>query len=234
MAEKFKTELAVFDRATSRQLFKLMTQGHFEGLTSPLFLGKEANVFTADTKTDTVIVKIYRVATCDFKRMYDYLKYDPRFRTPRSRRRVIFTWAQREYRNLLKAREADVRAPLPITVANNILVMEFIGTDEPAPKLKDKHPKDPAHFLNLILRQISKLYKNGLVHADLSAYNILNHNEQSVIIDWSQATPLENPRAEEYLKRDVHNIAMFFRKVGVEVDEKKVVAKIFKEKAGTS
>lgn len=66
------------------------------------------------------------------------------------------------------------------------------------------------------------------MHADLSAFNILNLNETPVFIDMSQATLLRHPRAEEYLERDVRNICAFFIKIGLKVNESSAMKKIKK------
>ena len=227
--EKFKTLKNVFDDFTERNIFKLISQGHFEGLESPIFIGKEANLFTALKENKRVVVKIYRLQTCDFNRMYDYIKFDPRFPYVRKqRRKTIFAWAQREYRNLLKAREAGVRVPTPITCLYNILVMEYIGDEQPAPKIKDKMPQDPKKFFDEIIAGMRKLYKAGLVHADLSHFNILNHKEKPVFIDMSQATPLEDPNSTEYLERDINNICKFFKKAGVKAESEDIKKKIMR------
>ncbi|MCH7754978.1 hypothetical protein IH970_07625 [candidate division KSB1 bacterium] len=122
--ERFKTEENVFDQFTIRNLFVLSSKDFFEdGSLSPLSIGKEANVFTADRGKEKVIIKIYRLETSDFKKMYDYIKVDPRYENlAKKHRAIIFAWSQREYRNLMAAREAMVRAPLPITFMKNILV----------------------------------------------------------------------------------------------------------------
>ena len=227
--EKFKTMHDVFDEFTNRTIFKLITEGHFKGLESPINIGKESNVFSALTEDgNRVIVKIYRLETCDFNKMYDYIKNDPRYSNlKRKKRKVIFAWVQREYRNLMNAREAQVNVPLPLIFLNNILVLEFVGKgDEIAPMLKDKIPKNKKLFFNKIEDYIKKLYKSGLVHADLSAFNILNFNETPVFIDMSQSTTLKHPRAEEYLERDVRNICIFFRKHGLKAEEESVLKKI--------
>lgn len=223
--EKYKTLKNVFDLFTEKNLFKLITQGYFEGLHSPLSIGKESNVFTARHGDETRVVKIYRLQTCDFNRMYDYLKADPRYiGTSRRRREVIFAWAHREYRNLLKAREANVRVPTPYAFVDNILVMEFIGDDEGAcQKLKNQPPKDPKKFLGEIIEEMRKLYKAGLVHADLSGFNILNRDEKPVFIDMSQSTPLDNPNAKQFLERDVRNVCLLFKKFGVKCNEETVL-----------
>ncbi len=226
--EKYKTYENVFDEFTYRNLHKLITQGYFEGLIGQIELGKEANVFTAQTKDGgLVIVKIYRLETCDFGKMYSYIKPDPRYNNiKKNKRAIIFSWAQREYRNLLKAREGGVSVPKPINCLHNILVMEFIGENSAAPMVKDHHPKNPKKFFDAVLDNMKKLNKAKLVHADLSCFNILNHNEKPVFIDFSQSTPTENPHAQEFLQRDVKNIANFFNKIGLKVDKEKIIQKL--------
>lgn len=221
--EKFKTWGNVFDAFTERNLFKLASQGFFEDLESPISIGKEANIFTALTNQGKrVIIKIYRLETCDFKRMYDYIRYDPRYANlKRSRREIIFNWTQRELRNLMKARECGVRVPLPLTRLHNILVLEYIGNKEPAPKIKDSMPetkKEKQLFFDKIKIYMKKMYKAGLIHADLSEFNILNHNNNPVLIDFSQATVTKSVRANELLERDIKNMIRFFKKHGLEED----------------
>ncbi len=230
--EEFKTLKNVFDLYTERNLFKLISQGYFEGMKSPLKLGKEANIFSAQRSDGSlVIIKIYRLTTCDFNRMYDYLKYDPRYENLKGQRRqIIFNWAQREYRNLLKSREIGLNSPTPYVCRDNIVVMEFIGDEDPAPQLKDAPPKNPSQFFNQVIDQIKLLYKNNLVHADLSKFNILNHKETPFLIDFSQATPIENPRSDEFLVRDIKNVCDYFRKLKVQIDEEKIKAEIKKFK----
>ena len=227
--EEFKTWGDVFDQFTQKIVYKLITQGHFEGLESPISTGKESNVFSAIKKGGTrVMVKIYRLETCDFNRMYDYIKDDPRFVSlKKGKRNIIFSWVQREYRNLLKAREANVSVPTPLTFSNNVLVLEFIGDNGIfAPKLKDEIPKNPNEFFEKIVSNIKKLYKAGLVHADLSAFNILNYNEKPIFIDFSQCTTLDSSRANEYLERDIRNICNFFKKIGLKINETRVKEQI--------
>ena len=230
--EKFKTWGDVFDQFTQKVVYKLITQGHFEGLESPISIGKESNVFSAVKKDGSrMIVKIYRLETCDFNRMYDYIKDDPRFlNLKRGKRNIIFSWVQREFRNLLKAREVGVSVPTPFAFSKNVLLLEFIGNGSSvAPKVKDSLPKNPKAFFDRIVDNMRRLRKAGLVHADLSQFNILNHNEMPVFIDFSQCAPLESSRAEEYLERDIRNICNFFKKNGLAVDERDVKAQILSE-----
>lgn len=225
--ERFKTLKGVFDEFTNRTLFELQSRNVFDDLLSPLFVGKESNVFTAQKDEKLVIVKIYRVQNCDFKRMFAYIGKDPRYAyLQRQRRQIVFAWAQREYRNLLWAAEAKVRAPRALGWLQHIIVEEIIGTPTPAPRLKDAPPENPQEFLENIIAEIRKLYKSGLIHGDLSAFNILNDNEKPVLIDFSQATPVKTPNAQELLERDIKNLVQFFNKCGISHSGEEIFKKV--------
>ena len=224
MAKKFKEEWKtygnVFDQFTKRNLFKLSSQGHFKELESAISIGKEANIFTAATEDDYVIVKIYRIEVCDFNQLYSYIRYDPRYESlKKQKRQILFAWTQREFRNLQKSREAGVSVPKPITFMNNILVEELIGYDRVATRLKESDIDDYSNFLDSVIKNYALLYKvAGLVHGDLSEYNILVRDQEPVFIDFSQASPTNSPNAKELLDRDVKNLVRFFSKKKVEVD----------------
>ena len=64
------------------------------------------------------------------------------------------------------------------------------------------------------------MLKGKLVHADLSPFNILNHEEKPVIIDFSQTTTLDAPPAAEYFERDLYNINTYFAKHGLDKELK--------------
>lgn len=226
--EMQKTLKDVFDLFSEQNLFRLIKQGYFDGLESPLSIGKEANVFSALRQDERVAVKIYRLQTCDFNRMYEYIKADPRFpHVKHGKRNIVFAWTQREYRNLLKAREVGVRCPSPFTFLKNILVMEYIGDEEgPAPRLDSLPPKDPDSFFSAVVENMEKLCRIGMVHGDLSHFNILNHDERPVFIDMSQATTVDNPYFEQYLARDVKNVCNYFRKLGVRADAEEIVERL--------
>ncbi|MBW3003195.1 serine protein kinase RIO [Candidatus Woesearchaeota archaeon] len=225
--EKWKIYQNVFDEFTLRTLFKLSSQGHFIELKSPISIGKESNVFSATTHNGLIIVKIYRLESCDFNRMYDYIKQDPRYLGLRKhKRKIVFAWTQREFRNIMKAREASVHVPKPIAFLNNVLLEEFIGDKTPAPRLKDVELKNLKSFFNNVVSNMKKLYRAGLVHADLSGFNILNYKNNPVFIDFSQATQTNAPNSEELLLRDVKNVCVFFTKRGLKTDINKVLKEI--------
>jgi len=227
--EEWKIYKNVFDNFTLRTLFKLSSKGLFDELESPIALGKEANTFTASKGDEKVCVKIYRLESCDFNRMYEYIVTDPRLeKIKKQKREIVFAWTQREYRNLLKMREFGLECPTPYGFFNNVLVMELIG--EPSPQLRDHSPEDIDSMFEKVVKQMRLLWKNKFVHGDLSQYNILNDNEIPFLIDFSQATNSLNPRYEEFWKRDIKNVSNYFRKLGVEVDEDKLRAIIKEEK----
>jgi len=229
---EFKVYKNVLDNFTLRTLFELESKGFFvQDSLVPFSMGKEANIFWGTGNNGDIIVKIYRLHTCDFNKMYDYIKFDPRFiQLKRQRRKIILGWIQREYRNLMKAREAGVSAPMPLAIKNNIIIMKCVGKENPAPMLKDMPPENPKKFFEDTIKEVDKFYKAGLVHGDLSKFNILNDSEKPVLIDFSQATTTENQNAEEYLRRDIKNICDFFQKHGVKCEPEATADKILAKK----
>ncbi|MBT3303864.1 serine protein kinase RIO [Candidatus Woesearchaeota archaeon] len=221
--DKFKVREGVFDSFTIKTLQFLDSKGFFElEELSPLFLGKESNVFIGKGNNGHVAIKIYRLENCDFNKMYDYIKLDSRFKgVKRKKRDIIFMWVQREFRNLMKARQKGVRVPTPLAIRNNVIIMDLVGA--PASKVKDDLPKNVKKFYLNIISQMKKLLSANLVHADLSQFNILNHNDLPVFIDFSQSTTKDSLRAREYLERDLKNVNNFFKKIGLKEKELKTV-----------
>ena len=124
---------------------------------------------------------------------------------------------------------AGVLCPEPKAFAGNVLVEEFIGEDfSPAPRLADIREFDAEKVWEEVLDSVKKLFSAGLVHGDLSEYNILLLNETPVLIDFSQAVLLSHPNAGEFLQRDVKNICNFFRKHGLNLEEENILAEIKK------
>jgi RIO kinase 1 len=218
-----KTMDEVFDKPALLTIYKLMTDGLIETIDFPISTGKEANVFRVTSPDgDFYALKIYRTSNLTFKRIARYIEGDPRFKGIRgSRRKVVFAWAVKEFRNLQRLREAKVRVPEPIKFSQNMLVMEFIGTDGlPAPLLRDVELEDAARTYRTIVKYIKVAYKKAeLVHGDLSEYNILMHEGEPVIIDVGQGLMLDHLNAKEFLLRDVENINRHFRSRDVKVKE---------------
>ena len=222
-----KTGNEVFDKITLETLYKLANQGYIDILNGAISTGKEANVLTGITDEEKfVAVKIYRIATSDFKKMDYYLKGDPRFNVKtKNKRKIIYSWVTKEFKNLTRLHNAGVTVPEPITSSNNVLLIEFIGDEDgnPAQPVKNQPPQDPEEFWNKLLVQL-KMFVNDakLVHGDLSNYNILNLNDEPVIIDVSQSVVLDNPISKELLERDINTLVREYTKLGVETSYEEV------------
>ena len=217
-SEDLKTVEGVIDQATRMLLRDLMNRGTFKVIHGVVATGKESNVYWAeDSEGKNLAIKVYRTSTADFRRMQEYVIGDPRFKRIRGgTRSLIFTWAEKEFKNLKIAYEVGVRVPKPIAVQKNVLVMDFVGeAGMPAPRMKDHPPSNPPITFKKILRYIKLLYKKAeIVHADLSEYNILMW-KGPVIIDISQAVHISHPHSREYLERDLNNISKYFTSLGV-------------------
>lgn len=235
--EKYKSYKDVFDSTTGETLFRLAAKRKFSRLESPIKIGKESNIFSAIAdiggKKERVAIKIYRILECNFKRMSTYLSMDERFRSTSNRRSVVLTWAKREYRNLFKAYKAGVSVPKPLSLYNNVLIMEFIGEKDPekqpeaAPLIKH-YCENPKEMFEKTLKNIKLLYhKAKLVHGDLSEYNILNLNDSPILIDLSHATPVRD--AQELFKKDIYNVCKFFNRFNLNLDADKIIKEIQNE-----
>ncbi|QSG07949.1 serine/threonine-protein kinase Rio1 [Halapricum desulfuricans] len=218
-SERFKLEESVFDEATYAAIYKLVQDGYIDAFGGPISTGKEANVYTAKSGDRTVAVKVYRINASDFKDMRGYLDGDPRFEgIGQNKRKVVMAWVRKEFANLQRAKQAGVRVPDPIAVERNVLVMEYIATDgDRAKRLNEVHVENPETAYDVVAEYMRRLYDAGLVHGDLSEYNIVFQEGQLVVIDLGQAVTKHHPNAEEFLQRDCENVAAFFARQGMDV-----------------
>ncbi len=211
---------SVFDMETRKTIYELYNRKILEEIEFVISTGKEANVYYAiGPEDEDLAVKIYRIKTAEPRFMWPYIIGDPRFKKIRHKTRdLIFAWAEKEYKNLNRAKSANVRVPTPIAVRKNILVMEFIGTDgNPAPLLKDCELSNPQKTFNTLLEYVKLLFQKArLIHADLSEFNVLFMDEP-VIIDISQGVILDHPHAREFLIRDLKNLLRFFSNYEIEI-----------------
>ncbi|KCZ71997.1 serine/threonine protein kinase involved in cell cycle control [Candidatus Methanoperedens nitroreducens] len=229
----------VFDTATLMALYELSKKSYITAMGGSVSTGKEANIFHAISKKDDapeIAVKIYMISTANFNAMKDYILGDPRFSgIKQTRKDIILAWAKKEFKNLKRAEDAGVRVPKPYITRRNILLMEFIGKDGvPMPQLKDVKltQKEAQRIFNRIVEYMALLYSRArLVHADLSEYNILidMNNMEPVIIDMGQSVMIDHFNAEKFLRRDVDNIAHFFKKLNIPVNEERMISIIKEE-----
>ena len=228
--DEFKVVEGVIDPPTLKTLYKLLNQGTIRALHGAISTGKEANVYRGeDSDGKPVAVKIYRVSTAETDFMLEYIVGDPRFKRVRRRSRsLIPQWATKEYKNLHRYHDAGIPVPRPIDIERNVLIMEFIGDQEsklPAPLIKNVEISSPVKVFNEIIGMIETGYtKAGLVHADLSEFNILWLGKP-IIIDVSQAVLIGHHYAKRYLLRDIQNVTNYFRKLGVSTEDPEVIAR---------
>ncbi|XVH30276.1 serine/threonine-protein kinase Rio1 [Haloferacaceae archaeon DSL9] len=220
-ADQFKVEQSVFDDATFAALYKLVQDGYVEAFGGPISTGKEANVYEALGPDETEIaVKVYRINASDFRHMRDYLEGDPRFEgISNNKSDVVLAWTRKEFANLERAQQAGVRVPTPIAVERNVLVMELVGqADDRARRLAEVAVENPETAYEVVKEYMRRLHRAGLVHGDLSEYNMIIHEGELVIIDLGQAVTVHHPNAEEFLRRDCRNVAKFFTRQGIDVE----------------
>jgi RIO kinase 1 len=218
--ERLKVEQGAFDDATLAALYKLVQDGHVQAFGGPLSTGKEANVYEARGEEGEVAVKIYRINASDFRQMKEYLAGDPRFEgIGNNKQDTVLAWTRKEFANLTRAQKAGVRVPNPIAVQRNVLVMELVGQadERRAPRLAEVDVENPQQAYEVVREYMRRLYGAGLVHGDLSEYNMIVHEGELVVIDLGQAVTVHHPNATEFLERDCRNVAAFFSRQGLEV-----------------
>jgi RIO kinase 1 len=221
-SEEYEVLEEVFDRSTLMVIYDFLNRGVIDEIHGVVKAGKESRVYLGkDKQGKELAIKIYLMVSAEFRKgMLKYIEGDPRFKgIKRDTRSLIFAWAQKEFKNLEQATKAKVRVPKPITVKNNVLIMEFIGKNGvSAPSMKEQPPKNPEKIYKTLLTYLRRLYlKAELVHGDLSEYNIMIWRSRPVIFDMSQAVPLSHPMADFLLRRDLTNVNKYFSRLGVKV-----------------
>jgi RIO kinase 1 len=212
----------VFDQSTRMVIYRFLSSGTLNEVNGVVSAGKEARVYWGKNKDrKELAVKIYLTSSAEFKKgMMMYIEGDYRFKgVKRDTRSLIYTWAQKEFRNLQDAARAKVRVPTPLAVESNVLIMEFIGKDGvSAPSLKERPPDNPEKIYALLLKYLKRLYQKAeLVHGDLSEYNLMIWKGKLVMFDMSQSVPISHPLAQFLLNRDIINVNRFFSRLGVKV-----------------
>jgi len=98
-------------------------------------------------------------------------------------------------------------------------VMELVGlVEERARRLAEVNVENPETAFEVVREYMRRLYGAGLVHGDLSEYNLIIHDGELVVIDLGQAVTVHHPNADDFLARDCRNVASFFTRQGIDVD----------------
>ncbi len=132
-------------------------------------------------------------------------------------------WAWAEWQALVRCHQLGLAVPYPVQIDGTELLMEWITSDgETAPRLAQTRPEADllASYFDQVRDFLSELARHGLVHGDLSPYNILAAGERLVVIDLPQMVDLVgNPEGMDFLLRDCTNVCTWFRSRGLAVDE---------------
>ena len=216
----------VMDPRTRLVLFRLLAAGFISAVNGCVSTGKEANVYYAERPggAGPVALKIYKTSVLVFKDRDRYVTGEFRFKSGYARgnpRKMVKLWAEKEMRNLKRLHAAGLRVPAPLLLRLHVLAMDFLGIDGwPSPRLKDAAPGlTPSRLAEAYIEVADAMramfQKCGLVHGDLSEYNMLWHGGGIAIIDVSQSVESDHPRALDFLRIDAQNVTDFFRRSGV-------------------
>jgi RIO kinase 1 len=216
-SEDYQVIEEVFDKPTLMVIYDFMNKGTINEIHGVVNAGKEARIYWGkDSAGNELAIKIYLTSSAEFKKgMLPYIEGDQRFaHVRRDTRSLIYTWAQKEFKNLQRAQEAGVNVPKALAVQKNVLIMEFIGKKgERAPLMKEIALEDPKKVFKLVLTHLKRLYrKAGLVHADLSEYNIMIWKAKPIIFDVAQSVLVSHPMADKFLHRDLENLHKYFKR----------------------
>ena len=193
---------------------------------SPIGRGKESDVYQGITPAGRfVAVKFHRVGRTSFRKTRRYRTYIG------ERQHISWLYqsrlaARNEFEALRILYEAGVSVPGPVDWNRHVVVSEYIDGVElsESPVLSD-----PRSFLESLLNEIGKAYTAGVVHADLSEYNVMVSDEKPVLFDWPQWVSSTHPSALFYLKRDIENLLKFFkRRYGEVYDTSKALERVIK------
>jgi serine/threonine-protein kinase RIO1 len=177
--------------------------------------GKEADVFACADGPMAVAVKVYRL-------------YRTSHRGGGSvKQESMAHQAAHELEMLTTGWRGGTRVPEPGRRIENMFSMEFVGTEgEPAPRMSDVEPHDPEQFRTRVLEQVRRLAESGVVHTDLSPFNVLYHHREPWIIDLGQAIHVDRlgmppwvrlRKAEDALGWALRTFDRYFRRWGIRV-----------------
>ena len=213
-----------------KRLQSLIEEGLIDTVVRQLMSGKEAMVYVVRVGDDTRCAKVYKEATeRSFRQAVDYTE-NRKVKNSRQARAMAkgtkfgresqeAAWQSAEVDALYRLAGAGVRVPKPYNFCDGVLLMELV-TDEhgdAAPRLNDVafSPENARKHHNALLVEVMRMLCAGVVHGDLSEFNILlGHNDGvdgPVIIDLPQAVDAAgNNHAKRMLLRDVDNLRNFF------------------------
>jgi RIO kinase 1 len=209
-----------------KRLLSLIDEGLVDTVVRQLMSGKEATVYVVRSGDETLCAKVYKEATHrSFRQAVDYTE-NRKVRNSRQARAMAkgtkfgreaqeAAWQSAEVDALHRLAAAGVRVPRPHNFCDGVLLMELVtdADGDAAPRLNDVlfTPEDALRHHATLLREVVRMLCAGVVHGDLSEFNILLAEDGPVIIDLPQAIDAAgNNHAPRMLLRDVDNLRAFF------------------------
>ncbi|WP_137719813.1 PA4780 family RIO1-like protein kinase [Methylobacillus flagellatus] len=218
---------------TPKRLESLIEDGLIDEVNRQLMSGKEATVYVVRCGDEVRCAKVYKEANKrSFRQSVDYtegrkVKSSRQARAMEKgskygRKAQEEAWQSAEVDALYRLAAAGVRVPVPYNFYEGVLLMELV-TDEhgnAAPRLNDVEfsAEDARKHHKTLLNEVVRMLCAGIVHGDLSEFNILIGSEGPVIIDLPQAVDAAgNNHASSMLERDVNNLSAYFGRFAPEL-----------------
>lgn len=210
---------------TPPALQPLIDDGVIDAVMRPLKSGKEAAVYVVRAGDEVRCAKVYKdMAQRSFQQRVQYqegrkVRGSREARaigkaTKYGRKQQETAWKNTEVDALYRLRDAGVRVPEPHGYFHGVLVMELVvdADGHSAPRLGevDLTPDQAREYHRFLVRQVVRMLCEGLVHGDLSAYNVLVGPDGPVVIDFPQVVSAAgNNAARAMLLRDVNNLTAY-------------------------
>jgi len=212
-------------RAPER-LAALVAEGLIDGVVRQLMSGKEATVYVVRCGDEDRCAKVYKDANKRNFRQAALYQEGRKIKSSRQARAIQKgsrygrkaqeeSWQTVEVDTLYRLAAVGVRVPRPYGLFQGVVLMELLtdARGDPAPRLNDLtlSPEVALAYHATLIRQIVRMLCAGVIHGDLSEYNVLVAREGPVIIDLPQAVNAAgNNNAAAMLQRDVDNITAYF------------------------
>ncbi|MFT5789314.1 MAG: RIO kinase 1 [Shewanella sp.] len=211
---------------TPKRLQPLVDEGLIDEVVRPLMSGKEADVYIVRCGDDVRCAKIYKEADKrSFKKAVEYREGRKGRNSRRTRamekgsnygrQEQEQAWQNAEVDALFRLADAGVRVPQPYGCFDGVLLMELVTDDAGfvAPRLNDislTADMAIAHHYQ-VMKDVQRMLCAGLIHGDLSEFNVLLDDKGPVIIDLPQAVDAAaNNNAKRMLLRDVNNMTQYY------------------------
>jgi len=218
---------------TPKSLEPLVRDGLVDEVIRPLKSGKEAAVYVVLSEGEIRCAKVYKEANKRGFHKQSLYQEGRKVRNTRQaramekntrfgRKQQEEVWQNAEVDALYRLAAAGVRVPQPYNFVEGVLLMELV-TDEhgsAAPRLNDLvlSPEQALEYHAILIKEVVRMLCAGIVHGDLSEFNVLVDAHGPVIIDLPQAVDAAaNNNAPGMLERDVNNMAAYFGRFAPEL-----------------